>query len=265
VIHLDVDPIETGRNVRTDVALIGDARDTLVDLLQHCREEKIRPDVETTAAYLGSLRDDLARLVEPLATSPAIPIQPERLLREISRVMDARTLIAADASYVTGWALSHVVNVAQGCTFMSPRGTGGLGWALPAAIGAKLADPTRTVICLTGDGAFGYVMNELETAARYRAKVVTVVFNNRSLAFQKHYEEKLFGAAIECDLLDVDYSEVARALKCGGERVVDPGAIAPALHRGLAAEQPYVVDVVIDPRAKAPIVSLESPGDVAGH
>jgi acetolactate synthase-1/2/3 large subunit len=136
---------------------------------------------------------------------------------------------------------------------------------LPAAIGAKLADPARTVICLTGDGGFGYVMNELETAARYRAQVITVVFNNATLAFQKHYEEKLFGSAIECDLLDVDYSEVARALKCGGERVTDPAAIRPALERALAADGPYLVDVVIDPRARAPIVYLESPADASGH
>ena len=265
VIHLDMDPLETGRNIRTTVAMIGDARETLVDLLEHCREQKIRPKIETTSVYLGSLKAELAGLTEPLATSTAVPIHPERLLREISRVVDARTLIAADASYITGWALSHVENVGQGCTFISPRGTGGLGWGLPAAIGAKLADPTRTVMCLTGDGGFGYVMNELETAARYRAKVLTVVFNNGTLAFQKHYEEKLFGEAIECDLLDVDYSEVARALKCGGERVTHPDQIGAALQRGIAAEGPYLVDVVIDPRAKAPIVSLESPGDVSAH
>ena len=108
-------------------------------------------------------------------------------------------------------------------------------------------------------------MNELETAARYRVKVLTVVFNNSTLAFQKHYEEKLFGSSIECDLLDVDYSEVARALKCGGERVTEPAAIAAALRRGLAAQGPYVLDVVIDPRAKAPIVGLETPGDASGH
>jgi acetolactate synthase-1/2/3 large subunit len=120
-------------------------------------------------------------------------------------------------------------------------------------------------MCLTGDGGFGYVINELETAARYRVKVLTVVFNNATLAFQKHYEEKLFGSAIECDLLDVDYSEVARALKCGGERVTNPEEIGRALQRGLAEPGPYVIDVVIDPRAKAPIVSLESPGEVTGH
>ena len=265
VVHLDVDPTETGRNIRTDVAMIGDARETLIDFIEHCREQKIRPEIETPARPLASLKAELAARVEPLATSDARPIQPERLLREISDIVDARTLVAADASYITGWALSHVKNAAQGTTFMSPRGTGGLGWGLPAAIGAKLADPSRTVICLTGDGGFGYVMNELETAARYRVKVLTVVFNNGTLAFQKHYEEKLFGSAIECDLLDVDYSEVARALKCGGERVTEPGAIGAALRRGLAAPGPYVIDVVIDPRAKAPIVGLEAPGDASGH
>ena len=71
--------------------------------------------------------------------------------------------------------------------------------------------------------------------------------------------------AIECDLLDVDHSEVARALKCGGERVVEPDAIGPALQRALAADGPYLIDVVIDPGARAPIVSLESPEDVVSH
>ena len=265
VIHLDVDPAEIGRSIPAEVGLVGDARDTLADLIEQCREQKIHVDVETTPEHIAALKAEVAAATAPLAASDAIPIRPERLLREISRVVDAQTLVVADASYITGWALSHVVNVAQGCTFISPRGTGGLGWALPAAIGARLADPARTVLCLTGDGGFGYVMNELETAARYRVKVLTVVFNNGTLAFQKHYEEKLFGEAIECDLLDVDYSQVACALRCDGERVTEPGGLAGALRRGLASPGPYLVDAVIDPTARAPIVSLESPADSSGH
>lgn len=263
IIHLDVDPAETGRNFRTDVALVGDARETLIDLLEHCREQRIRPAVETTPAHLAALRAEWARGVEPLATSSAVPIRPERLLREISRVIDRSTLVVADASYVTGWALSHVASVRSGCTFISPRGTGGLGWGLPAAIGARLGDPARTVLCLTGDGGLGYVLGELETAARYRVKVAVVVFHNGSLAFQKHYEERLFGTSVECDLLDVDHAAVARALGAGGERVTAPGDIGPALRRALGAAGPYLVDAVIDPGARAPIVGLESAADPA--
>ena len=109
VIHLDVDPVETGRNIRTDVAMIGDARETLIDL----RRPLPRAEDPARGRDHGSLSrrrcgPSWRRPTEPLATSDAVPIQPERLLREISRVVDARTLIAADASYITGWALSHV-------------------------------------------------------------------------------------------------------------------------------------------------------------
>jgi acetolactate synthase-1/2/3 large subunit len=256
VVHLDIDPLEPGRNFRTHVTLVGDVRETLVDLLDHCRTHDVRVEVETTPGDLETLRAEWRRVTEPLATSSQIPIHPERLLREISDLVDTGTVLVTDASYVTGWAMSQIESVGRGAAILSPRGTGGLGWGLPAALGAKLADPGKTVICLTGDGGFGYVLGELETAARYRIKVVVVVFNNGTLAFQKHYEEKLFGKAVECDLLDVDYAEVGRALYCGGERVTAPEAIRPALRRALAAPGPYVLDVVIDPTARAPIVGL---------
>ena len=163
-----------------------------------------------------------------------------------------------DASYITGWAMSHIDVPASGRFILSPRGTGGIGWCLPAAIGAKLADPSRSVICMSGDGAFGYVINELETAARVKVPLVVVVFNNSTLGFQRHWEQKVMGSYRECDFLDVDYSEVGRALKCQGERVTDPGEIRAALQRGLAANAPYVIDVVIDPDATAPIVGFET-------
>jgi acetolactate synthase-1/2/3 large subunit len=154
--------------------------------------------------------------------------------------------------------MSHIDVPRAGRFILSPRGTGGIGWSLPAAIGAKLADPARKVVCLTGDGAFGYVFNELETAARYGVDVLVVVFNNGTLGFQRHWEQKLMGSYLECDFLDIDYSEVGRALKCLGERVTDAEAIEAAIERGLCAGGPYVIDVIIDPNATAPIVGFEA-------
>src|SRR5690606_15386766 len=149
--------------------------------------------------------------------------------------------------YVTGWAMSQLRVPVAGRFMLSPRGTAGIGWSLPAAIGARLGDPSRTVICVAGDGGFGYVMNELETAARYGVKVLTVVFNNSTLAFQRHWEQLAMGSYLDCDFLEVDYSEVARALKCRGESVTDPADLAAALRRGLACDGPYLINAVIDP------------------
>lgn len=257
IIHLDIDPVEVGRNFETEIALVGDVRETLRDLIDVLASNGAgerpdpRPEIERlTNEWLGDF--------EPVAASDARPIRPERLLTEISSLVDETSLLVTDASYITGWAMSHIDVPASGRFILSPRGTGGIGWCLPAAIGAKLADPSRSVICMSGDGAFGYVINELETAARVKVPLVVVVFNNSTLGFQRHWEQKVMGSYRECDFLDVDYSEVGRALKCQGERVTDPGEIRAALKRGLAANAPYVIDVVIDPDATAPIVGFET-------
>lgn len=258
LIHLDIDPAEIGRNFSTDVAMVGDVRDTLRDLLAHCAEHGLARTDAASRERLEALTRDWREEFRPVATSGQVPIRPERLLAEISARADGKTLIVTDASYVTGWAMSHIDVPKAGRFILSPRGTGGIGWSLPAAIGAKLADPSLDIVCVTGDGAFGYVFNELETAARYGVEVQVVVFNNGTLGFQRHWEQKVMGRYLECDFLDIDFAELGRALKCGGERITDPAGIAAGLARSQAAKGPYVLDVVIDPDATAPIVGFES-------
>lgn len=258
LIHIDIDPVEIGRNFKTDVAMVGDIRDTLRDLITICGERNITKQSSTATKRVMELTQVWQDEFLPMSQSAQTPIRPERLLSEISDLSDETTLIVTDASYITGWAMSHISVPGSGRFILSPRGTGGIGWCLPAAIGAKLGDPSRTVICLSGDGAFGYVLNELETAARYGIEVLTVVFNNGTLGFQRHWEQKVMGSYLECDFLDIDYSQVARALKCDGERVTAPEEIGASLKRGLAYKGPYLIDVVIDPNATAPIVGFEA-------
>ena len=259
LIHLDVDPAEIGRNFPTDVPMVGDVRDSLRDLLAHCRANGLERKDRGNGGRMAELKEQVERELAVVATSDRRPMRPERVMAEIGRLTDASTLIVTDASYVTGWAMSQLDVPVAGRFMLSPRGTAGIGWSLPAAIGARLGDPSRTVVCVTGDGGFGYVMNELETAARYGVKVLTVVFNNSTLGFQRHWEQLAMGSYMDCDFLEVDYSEVARALKCAGERVTEPAELPAALARGLACEGPYLINAVIDPEAAAPIMGFDKP------
>jgi acetolactate synthase-1/2/3 large subunit len=263
IIHIDVDPIEIGRNFPTDVGLVGDARETLRDLA------KIIAHRSNTSSDFGlrleQLRNEWIAETREVFASGKVPIMPERLLREISCRLKKDAILVSDASYTTGWATSHIDSAGHNNGHISPRGTGGIGWSLPAAIGAKMASPERDVVCIAGDGAFGYVFNELETAARYAVPVVVVVFNNASLAFQKHHELKLFGKYRECDFSDVDFSAIARTLGCQGERVTEPDDIGAAIDRALNAHAPYVIDVVIDADAMAPIAGLERELKMEAH
>ena len=258
IIHLDMDPDEIGRNFETHVAMVGDVKATLIDLISYCNENNIKIENQKIEEQIAQLKKSWRELNEPLQNADNVPIRPERVLKDLSQYLDSNTIVVTDASYVSGWAASHIDNMSKGCNFIIPRAMAGLGWGLPAAMGAKIGRPDKTVVCLTGDGAFGYVMKELETAARYNIKVITIVFNNRIWGFQKHYEQMAFGKSIECDLLDVDYGEVARALKCQGERIQKPNEITGALERAFDANAPYLVDLVIDLYAIAPLMMFDN-------
>ncbi|MEQ8895652.1 MAG: thiamine pyrophosphate-binding protein [Roseovarius sp.] len=257
IIHLDIDPEEPGRNFDTDVTLIGDVRETLRDLIAHPDTDKPGAALETALRF-AKAKEGWRTDFNTAAYANTQPMRPERVLAEISARMSGDTILVNDASYTTGWSFSHVDNVAVGARILSPRGTGGIGWSLPAALGAKLAAPDAPVICITGDGAFGYVMAELETAARCDIPVLLIVFNNATLGFQRHFENKLFGRYGACDLSNIDHAALAKVLKCDGERVTDPDALAAAMDRGLASKRTYVIDAVIDPEAMAPIIGLDA-------
>src|SRR5690606_22153035 len=127
---------------------------------------------EIAAARALSARD-----IAPLASSSAAPVRPERIMADLQRVLTPETIVVADASYASVWVASYLRCLAPGMRFLSPRGLAGLGWGLPLALGAKAARPASPVVCVAGDGAFGHVWSELETARRTGSAVVITVLN----------------------------------------------------------------------------------------
>jgi acetolactate synthase-1/2/3 large subunit len=118
---------------------------------------------------------------------------------------------------------------------------GHLGFGLPAALALKARFPERAVVNITGDGAFGFTMAELDTARRHRLAAVTVIHDNQSwgvIRLAQGRGDFDLGTALE----DTDYAAVARALGCHGERIDRPDEVAPALHRALASGLPAVID-----------------------
>jgi acetolactate synthase-1/2/3 large subunit len=254
-VHIDVDAAEIGRNYRS-LGVVGDAKLALAALAEALRAAGPR-SVSGRRADLARALDDWRARIRPLAESSARPIRPERVLAEMARFVDDDTIVCADASYSSLWAVDRLTLRRPGRRLVSARGFGGIGWALPAGIGAKLAAPDKRVLCLTGDGAFGYVFQELETAARYGLGVVVVVLNNSTFAYQKHAEQLHYGRSFETDLLDVDYAALARVLRCEGISVSDPAELTPALGAAIASGRPTVVNVVVDPDAFPPITAFD--------
>ncbi|AWV14965.1 acetolactate synthase catalytic subunit [Methylobacterium sp. XJLW] len=259
-IHLDVDGGEVGRNYES-LRLVGDAKLTLAALADALRQRDLSGLEGRRAALAGTIAGareahtaDMGRLVDMDAT----PIRPERIMAEIDAVSTPETVVVADASYASIWIANFLTARKAGQRFLTPRGIAGLGWGLPFALGAKAARPDAPVICVTGDGGFGHVWSELETARRMRLPVIVVVLNNQILGYQKHAELSLFGDFTDvCDFEAVDHAAIARACGCAGTRVERPADLAPALRDALAGGAVTVIDVITDQRAYPPITSFE--------
>jgi acetolactate synthase I/II/III large subunit len=215
-IHIDIDGQEVGRNYEA-LRLVGDAKLTLAALANAMRTLDLGARGRGRAAVEASIAEGRSLFVEEareVMNSEQAPLRPERLMRDLNAVLNPSTIVVADASYAPIWAANYLVAQAAGMRFLSGRGLAGLGWGLPAAIGAKLAAPERTVLCIAGDGAFAHMWAELETAKRLGVKLAVIVLNNQILGYQSHAEDVLYGAHTEaCELGPVDHAAIARA--CG--------------------------------------------------
>jgi acetolactate synthase-1/2/3 large subunit len=233
-------------NRTVDVALVGDAKAGLDALTRALAERdgprEPRPVARSYASDYRAFRDVL---VQGYAAEDASPPHPGRLAVEVAGFFGEDAIVCLDGGNTGLWAhLAH--------TFRRPRSLmwtshfGHLGTGLPYAIGAKLANPDRPVYLFTGDGAFGFNLQELETAARERVDIVVIVSADYAWAMEQVYMEKIAGTTVGVKHSEVRYDQVASALGCHGEYVERVEDLHPALERAATSPGPAVVHVAVD-------------------
>lgn len=231
LVHVDVDGEEIGRAIPVHLGVVSDAAAFVDDLHRSLGG--------WTAE--GAWADDVA----PVAPERSVAdgrIDPVDVVEAIDDVLGPDDLLVCDASLSSGWAAAHFHVKRTGVGMLAPRGLAGLGWAPGAVLGARLGRPTGKVVMLTGDGAWGYGMGELETATRLDLDITYVVLNNAALGWIRHAEDAM-GLRSKSVFGEVDFAAAARALGAAGEVVtadVDVTAsIAAAVHR----PGPALVDI----------------------
>jgi acetolactate synthase I/II/III large subunit len=249
-IHLDVDPSELGRTFRPTVALNGDARATLEALLVILKDEA-RPEWRREAAKAKKLGAADRAEIE---SSDAVPILPARVMRELAARIGPDDVVVSDASFSAGWIASHIPARTAGRGFLFARGQGGLGYAVPAAIGAAAARPESRVITVSGDGGFSYAIGELATHALHGLRTVNIVLNNGTLAWLAIWQRLFFeglrqSVDLEGEAGGPNFAQVASGLGCEGIRIEQPAELGDSLDAAFAATRPVVVDVRTDPMA----------------
>ena len=257
IIQLDINPEEIGRNYPVQVGLQGDVKSSLRRMIDRAGPRERR------AAWVGRVQELVQEWKEGAAhhvNSEILPMRPERLCRELSDYLPSDAILVSDTGHAGIWTGTMLDLKHPGQSFI--RCSGSLGWGLPAAMGAKCAQPDRPVLCFTGDGGIWYHIAELETAARCGINTVTVVNNNHSLNQEQGGVEQTYGGRTAgSDELwlfeDADFARIAESFGALGITVNEPGELAGALDRAFACGRPAVVDVKthvegIAPRAWMP-------------
>ena len=254
-IQIDIDPSVNGRNYPNDVSVVGDAKACLEKM-----SEMNVPVPSNRSKWLVEVKNICTSYKEDFSevyNSKAVPIRPERIVHELSKEMPGNAVVVVDTGHSGMWmgGMFEMRKTSQSYI----RSSGHLGWAFPAAIGAKCGAPERPVICFTGDLGFWYHMAELETAVRCKIKTITVINNNNSgnqaLRTTKIlYDDKLTDRSNEIFPRSKDnFAKIAEDMGAIGLRVENPEEIKPAFQRALEEELPVVIDIVSDIEVVAPL------------
>ena len=252
-IHIDIDPESLGRNYPSSLGIHGDARSVLEALAASA------PPLAVPSAWSASVPATVETWREEHRSSfrsDQVPIRPERLCADLSATTPDDAIVVVDTGHAGMW-MGAMFDNRRGQSYI--RSAGHLGWAFPAALGAKCAAPDRPVICFTGDSGFWYHVAEIETAVRRDLDAVIVVNNNSGgnqskRGFDRVYggEQTERGARELWRFTDVDFATLAEQIGALGIRVTRPGDLPAALTRAISSGRPTVVDVVTDIDALAP-------------
>ncbi|MFL5802737.1 MAG: thiamine pyrophosphate-binding protein [Roseiflexaceae bacterium] len=252
VVQIDIDPAEIGRSYAGAIGVVGDAKVALAKLIAALSAKRADDTwLQRAQTLVRAWHDE----IEPLRRSDAIPIHPERLCKELGDALPENAVVVSDTGYASIWTATMLRLTHPGQTYL--RAAGSLGWAFPAALGAKCAVPDRPVICFTGDGGFWYHLSELETARRHNINSVTIINNNNGFAqgipdVHAMYGDRPGKPEELYRFESVSFARIAQEMGCRGIRVEHPDEIGGAIRQALAAEQPTVVEVMTGLHYRAP-------------
>jgi acetolactate synthase I/II/III large subunit len=258
VIHLEVVAEEIGRTLQPDVPMWGDAREGIKDLHAAMADDAARQKSVRTgfAGDVAKRMADWRVSVDGRLTSEEVPVNMARLMHELNKGLPADAILVADGGFAAHWGGLLFDTKRAGRGFLPDRGFASIGYGLPGAMGAALAE-AGPVVALTGDGGFNMTLGELETARRMGLDFTIIVVNNAASGYVKALQHLMYGegAYQSSDLAETNYADAANALGCNGIRVEHPDQVAGAIAAGLAHKgSPTVIDIVVtrDPAKMLP-------------
>ncbi|WP_034452071.1 biosynthetic-type acetolactate synthase large subunit [Butyrivibrio sp. AE2032] len=243
MIHIDVDPAEIGKNVGPTIPLVGDIKHIFTDILENDDNADDHSDwVETLRRYREEMRTDRAPAAEGY-------VDPEIFIKTLSRTMKNDAIYVADVGQNQIWSCAyHIVKHGR---FLTSGGMGTMGYSIPAAMGAKIADPGKQVVVVVGDGAFQMSMMELATMRQYGIRAKIVVMNNGFLGMVREHQHYAYNDNYSMVELkgDPDLSYLSKAYGMDYTKVDGNSDLGKALEEFLSNDDLSLMEVMVDPMA----------------
>ncbi len=247
-IQIDADPAHIGLNRPVEVAIVGDARAALQALLEEVKAlggPKSPPDMRAYDEMTASWRKELAEA----KALPGEGVNPGAMIETVRNIYPADAILVQDGGNTSLWFASYAP-ILRPRTYLYSAHFGFLGTGLPYAIGAKFAQPDRDVVLVTGDGAFGFHLQELETAARHQLPITVVVACDAGWGMERSSQlVAQVGRFVETEHAPTDYAGLARAFGWEGVRVSRLEDLGSALEAARTSQKPTLIEVTIDPQA----------------
>jgi acetolactate synthase-1/2/3 large subunit len=235
-IQIDIEPRHASWTYPAEHVLLGDAAGVMGQLVEAIQARGAGKG-DAARKRVAAHREKLGYFNAPEYSQPDVPIYPQRVIGELMRNLPEDSIVTCDAGE-NRILMTHYYQTRKAGGFLQAAGTGPMGFAIPAALGAKLVHPDKAVVAVCGDGGFGMTMNGLMTGIEHDIPIVVVVFNNNALGWVYHGS-----GPFAAEFKDFDHAGIARAMGCNGVRITDPDALGPAIKEAIAAKVPSVIDV----------------------
>ncbi|MBV9085676.1 MAG: thiamine pyrophosphate-binding protein [Acidobacteriaceae bacterium] len=240
-IQVDIHPQEFGMNRAIDLAILADVKKALEQLLKAAAA----PEPRTAwLKHLHALHEDWRQAIRKAAFDTGHPMHPAAFYAELREHLPRETLFSWDGGDFTHWGRAGIPALhAGGWLRLGPLAA--IGSALPNGIALKLAHPDQPVAVITGDGALGFYIAELETAVRYKLPLIIIVGNDSGWGLERELQRAQMDHTVACELSSTRYDIVMKGFGGDGESVESLDQIPAALQRALRSSVPYLLNVIV--------------------
>jgi len=252
IIHVDIDPAEVGKNISVDIPIVGNIKNILKKLNEYVHKKK-----ETE--WLKTVEDFKKKY--PLKYNNNEELKPQYIMETINKISKDNTIIVTSVGQHQMWAAQYY-QYTEPRSFISSGGLGTMGYGFPAALGAKMGCPEKTVFCISGDGSFQMNQQEIATAINNNLAITVIIMNNGFLGMVRQWQEFFFDKRYAETTLNgnPDFVKLVEAYGGTGIRVNKKQEVYPALEKALSLDKFVLIDCLVSKEENVfPMVSPGSP------